>query len=68
MLRSGDQDQFKFYQHIYLIAQHSTRTFERSLVVCTSTDLTYKIINAMLSLLPFCIRWLQCARQVRTAV
>ena len=49
--------------------QHSTRTFERSLVVCTSTDPTYKIINAMLSLLPFCIRWLQCARQVvRTAV
>ena len=47
--------------------RHTNHTFEHELTVCTPSDPTYKIANSLLTVLPFVIRLLQCARQIYDA-
>jgi len=47
--------------------QLHSHAFQRPLVVCTPENPTYKIVNNILTVLPFCIRFLQCARQIYDA-
>lgn len=47
--------------------QRQQETFQHSLVTCTPAHPTYRAVNAVLTLLPFCIRLLQCVRQIYDA-
>ena len=46
---------------------HSNHTFENELVTCTPGYPVYKVANGLLTVAPFCIRFLQCTRQIYDA-
>ena len=45
-----------------------SRTFDRSLATCTAQDITYHGAYVVLSVLPFVVRFMQCARQIFDAI
>ncbi len=45
----------------------NAQTFQRPLVICTASDPIYHVANVALLMLPFCIRLLQCVRQIYDA-
>mmetsp|Transcript_77632 Transcript_77632/g.154205 ORF Transcript_77632/g.154205 Transcript_77632/m.154205 type:complete len:401 (-) Transcript_77632:40-1242(-) len=47
---------------------HYQDTFDRPLTICTEDNPTYHRVFVLLSILPFCMRLMQCVRQVSEAI